>query len=46
MTKTYTIPKLVAKGNTVELTRGVDFGYTDPDEKTARMPFGSVGFGL
>jgi len=44
--KTYNTPKLVAKGDVVQLTQGVIRGTTDTDRQTLKVASGSVGFNL
>jgi predicted chitinase len=46
MSKTYNTPKLVAKGDVIELTKGIPGGKNDLDEVTRFAAVGSVGFGL
>jgi hypothetical protein len=44
--KTYNTPKLVAKGDVIALTLGIDPGEVDPSGTQQVLPLGSVGFNL
>lgn len=44
--KHYTTPRLVARGDVVEQTKGPFMGDTDPNGTTIHSPCGSVGFAL